>query len=430
MADFAYRAARLDGRIVEGHVDAVSREAAMRSLRGKGLTPLQLDVTERSGAGLQGASASGKTGSGPGMAGEAAPPVRRRMRFFSADRGPDHTDVHSITGQLSVMLRAGLPLDRALRVLIGMGGKPSVIALLEDVFKSVKAGKGLSQALAPHQALFGEFYINMVRSGEAGGQLADVLGRLAEHLERVKELRESVVSALIYPAILVVVAAISVFLMLGFVVPQFESLFDDMGEALPLPTRLIVAAGHLVADWGWLIVLVLAGLVWLVRRWLATPAGRDKRDAWMLRLPVLGEVTRKYEVTRFARSMGTLLGNGVPIVTALKIAAETMTNQRLRAAMAGVAPAIKQGGRMADALGKTQLFTPLGLNMIRLGEETGRLDAMLQELARVHDGEVQAGVKRALTLLEPLLILALGGVIAAIIVSILMGILSVNDLAM
>lgn len=429
MADFAYRAAQLDGRIVEGHVDAASREAAMRSLRGKGLTPLQLDVSERNGAGLHAASTSGKTGSGS-AAGEATVPVGRRMRLFSADRGPDHADVHNITGQLSVMLRAGLPLDRALRVLIGMGGKPSVTALLEDVFKSVKAGKGLSQALAPHQALFGEFYINMVRSGEAGGQLADVLGRLAEHLERVKELRESVVSALIYPAILVVVAAISVFLMLGFVVPQFESLFNDMGEALPLPTRLIVAAGHLVADWGWLIVLMVAGLVWLVRRWLATPAGRDKRDAWMLRLPVLGEVTRKYEVTRFARSMGTLLGNGVPIVTALKIAAETMTNQRLRAAMAGVAPAIKQGGRMADALVKTQLFTPLGLNMIRLGEETGRLDAMLQELARVHDVEVQAGVKRALTLLEPLLILTLGAVIAAIIVSILMGILSVNDLAM
>ncbi|MCK0511877.1 type II secretion system F family protein [Aromatoleum buckelii] len=429
MPDFAYRAAQADGRIFEGHVDAANREAAMRTLRGKGLTPLQLDVTERRGADLHAASAAGKDGAGP-AAGEAAFPARRRMRLFSADRGPDHADVHSITGQLSVMLRAGLPLDRALRVLIGMGGKPSVTALLEDVFKSVKAGKGLSQALAPHQALFGEFYINMVRSGEAGGQLADVLGRLAEHLERVKELRESVVSALIYPAILVVVAAISVFLMLGFVVPQFETLFDDMGEALPLPTRLIVAAGHLVADWGWLIVLVVAGLVWLVRRWLATPAGRDKRDAWMLRLPVLGEVTRKYEVTRFARSMGTLLGNGVPIVTALKIAAETMTNQRLRAAMAGVAPAIKQGGRMADALGKTQLFTPLGLNMIRLGEETGRLDAMLQELARVHDVEVQAGVKRALTLLEPLLILTLGAVIAAIIVSILMGILSVNDLAM
>ena len=426
MPDFSYRAAQADGRMTAGRIDAPSRDHALRLLRGKGLTPLHIDSAE-------GPAPVVVTGAGPRQIAAdtvSAAPVSNRRRLFSGDRGPGYADVHNLTGELSVMLRAGLPLDRALRVLIGMSAKPSVTTLLEDVFKSVKAGKGLSQALTPHQALFGDFYINMVRSGEAGGQLADVLSRLAEHLERVKALRESVVSALIYPAILVVVAAISVFLMLGFVVPQFESLFDDMGEALPLPTRLIVAAGHLVADWGWLIALVVAAIVWLFRRWLATANGREWRDAWILRLPVLGDVMRKYEITRFARSMGTLLGNGVPIVTALKIAAETMDNQRLRAAMAGVAPAIKQGGRMADALEKTALFTPLALNMVRLGEETGRLDSMLQELARVHDAEVQAGVKRALTLLEPLLILVLGAVIAAIIVSILMGILSVNDLAM
>jgi general secretion pathway protein F len=422
MPDFSYRAAQADGRMITGRIEAPSRDHALRLLRGKGFTPLHIDSAE---GGAPGAV------SGAGLKQiDSTAPVSSRGRLFSGDRGPGYADVHNLTGELSVMLRAGLPLDRALRVLIGMNAKPSVTTLLEDVFKSVKAGKGLSQALAPHQALFGDFYINMVRSGEAGGQLADVLSRLAEHLERVKALRESVVSALIYPAILVVVAAISVFLMLGFVVPQFESLFDDMGEALPLPTRLIVAAGHLVADWGWLIALVVAATVWLFRRWLATANGREWRDAWILRLPVLGDVMRKYEITRFARSMGTLLGNGVPIVTSLKIAAETMDNQRLRAAMAGVAPAIKQGGRMADALEKTALFTPLALNMVRLGEETGRLDSMLQELARVHDAEVQAGVKRALTLLEPLLILVLGAVIAAIIVSILMGILSVNDLAM
>lgn len=428
MPEFSWRAAQADGRMVDGRIEASGRDHALRLLRTKGLTPLRIDPVESADdAGSQAAPVG--AGTQPGPPADASSAAQRRGRLFSSDRGPGQADVHNLTGELSVMLRAGLPLDRALRVLIGMGGKPSVTALLEDVFKSVKSGKGLSQALTPHQALFGDFYINMVRSGEAGGQLADVLGRLAEHLERVKELRESVISALIYPAILVVVAAISVFLMLGFVVPQFESLFEDMGEALPLPTRVIVAAGHLVADWGWLIALVVAGIVWLVRRWLGTAPGREWRDAWLLRLPVLGEVVRKYEITRFARSMGTLLGNGVPIVTALRIAAETMGNKRLRAAMGSVAPAIKQGGRMADALAKTALFTPLALNMVRLGEETGRLDSMLQELARVHDAEVQSGVKRALTLLEPMLILTLGMVIAAIIVSILMGILSVNQLA-
>ncbi len=419
MPEFAYRAADLKGSIASGRIDAPSRDQALRQLRGRGLTPLHVDKDPSPGA-LPGAPAAEQP---------STVPSPHRGSIFGRERGLGASDVYSLTAELTVMLRAGLPLDRALRVLIGMSARPSLTALLDDIFKAVKAGKGLSQALTPHQALFGEFYINMVRSGEAGGQLGDVLGRLSEHLERVRELRESVVSALIYPAILVVVAAISVFLMLGFVVPQFESLFDDMGEALPLPTRLIVAAGHLVADWGWLLALGAAAAIALLRRWLGTPAGRLRRDAWILRLPVLGEIARKFELTCFARSMGTLLGNGVPIVSAIKIAADTMSNQGLRNAMSGVAPAIKQGGRVADALGATGLFNALALNMVRLGEETGRLDAMLLELARVHDREVQSGVKRALTLIEPALILVMGGVIAGIIVSILMGILSVNDLA-
>lgn len=412
MPEFSYRAANAAGKITEGRVAAPDRDAALRQLRAQGVTPIRVEL-----AGAVAASVDAKP--------QAARPGRR----FGADRGPNHVDVHGFTGELAVMLRAGLPLDRALRILISMSAKPSFTALLDDIFRAVKAGKGFSQALLPHQSLFGEFYINMVRSGEAGGQLAEVLDRLAEHLERVKALRESVVSALIYPAILVVVAFLSVFLMLGFVVPQFETLFQDMGEALPLPTRVIVAAGHLVTDWWWLILLALFVVVGSVRRWMATPGGRAWRDARLLALPVLGEVVRKYEVTRFARSMGTLLGNGVPIVNAINIATETMGNHQLRAAMAGVAPTIKRGGRLAEALETSALFTPLGLNMVRLGEETGRLDAMLLELARVHDNEVQSGVKRALVLVEPLLILVLGAAIAAIIISILLGILSVNDLA-
>lgn len=417
MAEFAYRAADASGATRDGSLQAASRDAALRQLRAQGLTPLRLaeGAAGRSTAPATGAAAAG---SGP-----------KPSTWRGRDRGPNAADVHHLTSELAVMLRAGLPLDRALRVQVGMSAKPSLGALLEDLLKAVKSGKGLSQALTPHRALFGDFYINMVRSGEAGGHLGEVMERLAEHLERLRALRESVISALIYPAILVVVAVISVVLMLGFVVPQFETLFADLGEGLPMPTRMIVALGNLIGDWGWLLALLAVAGVWLARRWLGSDAGRQWRDERMLRLPVLGTVVRKYEITRFARSLGTLLGNGVPIVTAVGIANDTMGNRRLRAAMEGIAPAIKQGGRLADALEETGLFTPLALNMVRLGEETGGLDAMLLELARVHDGEVQAGVKRALTLVEPLLILTLGAVIAAIIVSILMGILAVNELA-
>tara|TARA_R110002049_G_scaffold17416_23_gene67831 strand:+ start:183 stop:1427 length:1245 start_codon:yes stop_codon:yes gene_type:complete len=413
MPEFAYRAANGAGAMVDGRIAASGRDAALRSLRAQGLTPLKLDE----------AVAAATPAARPG--GAALP----KRRLFERDRGPGHAEVHSFTSEMAIMLRAGLPLDRALRVLIGMSAKPSFKALLEDVFKSVKAGKGLSQALAPHQDLFGEFYVNMVRSGEAGGQLAEVLSRLAEHLERVKQMRESVISALIYPAILVVVAALSVFLMLGFVVPQFEALFEDMGEALPLPTRIIVAAGHFVTGWWPVIVVGTVALGWMLRVWLASPAGRAWRDQRLIGLPVFGAIVRKYEITRFARSLGTLLASGVPIVMAIRIATETISNRGLRDSIRDVPASIKQGGRLADALERAGLFSALGLNMVRLGEETGRLDAMLLELARVYDGEVQAAVKRALTLLEPLLIIVLGVAIAGIIVSILMGILSVNDLA-
>jgi general secretion pathway protein F len=432
MAEFVYRAARADGSMVDGCIEASVKEAALRQLRTQGLTPIRIE----SAAGVEFAAGVTPPRAGippPGVVAQTRPETPAQVpadrNRLGGERAPSHADVHHLTGELAIMLRAGLPLDRALRVLASMTQKASVAAMLEDLLKSVKSGKGFSQALQPYEELLGEFYINMVRSGEVGGQLGEVLGRLAEHLERVRALRESVVSALIYPAILVVVAALSVFLMLAFVVPQFESLFNDMGEALPLPTRIIVAAGHLVADWGWLGVLLGAGVVMLIRRWLRSAEGRNWWDRRLLAIPVLGAVVQKFEITRFARSMGTLLGNGVPMVPAIKIASETMSNVCLRAAMAGVAPAIKRGERMAEALGTTGLFTPLALNMVRLGEETGRLDEMLLDLARIHDGEVQSGVKRSLTLLEPLLILGMGAVIAAIIVSILMGILSVNELA-
>ncbi|MGQ5488222.1 type II secretion system F family protein [Thauera sp. ZXT1-4] len=413
MPEFAYRAVDARGHFTDGLIEAADLQAAVGQLRARGLTPVSVD----------GAGATAHVHHRPDQG------KRSRRLAFGRDAGIKAEDIHNITTELAVMLRAGLPLDRALRVLLGMADKPAQADLLHDILESVKAGKGFSQALQAHHQHFGDFYISMVRSGEAGGQLGDVLTRLSEHLERVKSLRESVVSALIYPAILIVVACISVVLMLGFVVPQFETLFEDMGEALPMPTRVIVALGDFVAGRWWLLLGLAVLAIWGARRWLRTPQGAVWRDTLLLRLPLLGPIMRKYELTRFARSMGTLLGNGVPMVMSLRIAADTVGNSILREAIDRVPADIKQGKRLADALAATGLMTPLALNMVRLGEETGRLDAMLLELARVYDGDVQAGVKRGLTMLEPLLILVLGGVIAAIIVSILLGILSVNDLA-
>ena len=327
------------------------------------------------------------------------------------------------------MLRAGLALDNALRVLIEMSYKPAVGQLLQGILEAVKGGTPLSRALQAHADLFGDVYINMVRSGEASGQMSAVLDRLVEHMERQRALRESVVSATIYPAILITVAVLSLVVMLGFVVPQFEKLFAEMGDALPMPTRFVMNLGKAFTQYGLVIGAVALAGGWLIGRWLRSPSGKRWWQARLLRMPLVGPIALKYQLTLFSRSLGTLLGNGVPMLTALHIASDTVGNVVLQQSLVRVAPIVKEGGRVVQAIQATGIFEPLAINLVRVGEETGRVGPMMLELASILNREVETGIKRLLTLVEPVLILVLGVLIAAIIVSILMGILSVNDLA-
>jgi general secretion pathway protein F len=414
MPDFAWRAADAGGRIVDGRVSAASTAQVLRQLREQGLTPLSVDDA-------QGAPPAATA---MGAAGIAAPPKGR------AGRGPvKPADVLAVTTELSIMLRAGLALDNALRVLIDMSYKPSLRALMQEILDAVKGGTPLSRALAKYRELFGDFYINMVRSGEVSGQMSAVLERLVEHMERQRALRDSIISATIYPAILLGVAVLSLIAMLGFVVPQFEKLFTDMGDALPLPTRLVMNLGHAMTSYGLLLGIVALGGGSLLLRWLRSPSGQAWWQTRLLRLPLVGTLTLKYQLTLFSRSLGTLLGNGVPMLTALHIATETVGNVALREALAKLAPIVKEGGKMVQAVGAAGIFEPLAVNLIRVGEETGRVGPMMLELSNILNRDVENGIKRLLTLVEPVLILVLGVLIAAIIVSILLGILAINDLA-
>lgn len=418
MPEYIWQAARPDGRVTDGRLEAPTPAQAQRQLRSQGLTPIR--VTEAGALGAPTAAAQ------PDSAPKATPFWQRKAGQGGAANG---ADVLLLTTELSIMLKAGLPLDTALRVLIGMSHKPAVAQLTQGLLDDVKSGVPLSKALARHRDLFGDFYINMVRSGEASGQLSAVFERLVEHMERLRALRESVVSATIYPAILLGVAVLSLVAMLGFVVPQFETLFKDMGDALPAPTLFVMHLGQAFTQYGWAMALgAVVAWLWL-RQWLRSPGGKIWWQNTALRLPILGSLLHKYDLTLFARSLGTLLGNGVPLLAALHIATETVGNGKLRQALSSVAPKVKDGGKLVDALAATAIFEPLAINLVRVGEETGRTGPMLLELAHIFNRDVETGIKRALTMLEPLLILVLGLLIAAIIVSILLGILSVNDLA-
>ena len=427
MPAFRYKALGRTGTIDTGLLTAKDVAAAQRQLRAQQLTPLSVTPSSES---VQTASNVGQQAiplpdaetarTLLGKISSGKPRAKRKNRV-------DREDVLRFTAEMAVLLKAGLPLDRAMKVQIESAAEGVQKQLLQELLDALKGGKALSAGLEKRSGVFNHFYINMVRSGEASGHLADVLQELAAYLERAKTVRASVISALIYPAILAAVATLSVFVMLGYVVPEFEALFEDMGESLPLLTQMIVGLGDLVSAWGWLLLLLLGAGVWWVRRWANTPGGREWLDLKSLTLPLVGSIMLKYEVARFARTMGTLLHNGVAMLRATDIAVGTVGNSLIRASLTELPQTIKRGGRLSQAL-DPRVFSPVALQMVRVGEESGSLDTMLLELAQVSEGEVEDEVKRALTLLEPALILGMGGIIAIIIMGILMGILSVNTL--
>lgn len=410
MPEFLYEGLDLSGVRVDGRLSADTREQAMGVLRQQGVTPLVLNVCN---ATVQ-----------PDHV------VRRTSGalFSRHQSGLTGDQILGFIKELGSLLRAGLPLDRCLRVLSQTQVHPALKALQQELLDAVKAGRSLSQALASHPNYFGPLHINLVRAGELSGKLAQALLYLAEHLERGRTLRSSLVSALTYPGILLFTALLSVVLMLGFVVPQFKPLFNDLGDRLPLLTHMVVVVGDFLVDQGVMLLLVLGVGGALLVRWWATDAGRRQKEQLLLTLPLLGRLLLMYQLSQFTRTLGTLLTNGVGLMQAVVIARDGVSYVSLRAQLESLTGAIKQGHKFSRALADCQLMDPASLQLVSLGEETGRLDEMLLELTHRHEEHIQLQTRRALTLLEPLLILGLGLVVATIIIAILLGILSVNEL--
>jgi general secretion pathway protein F len=402
---YEYKAARGDGQVVEGRSEAPDRRTLVRRLEAEGQVALQ--IVERS----------------------AAVPAARSPRWQFGSNRLTGKDVDYLTLELATLLRASLPLDRALDTMSRLAGKPARKELTESMAREIRSGASLSQAMERQGDVFDRFYVNMVRAGEASGALDLALERLAEFKQGARELREAIVSSLFYPAILIVLAIVAVAVMLAFVVPRFTEMFAEAGRELPLLTRIVVAVGSGVEHWWWLILLGVAGLVVWVRRQLSDPVTRERWDAQLLRLPLAGGLIGKIEAGRFTRTLGTLLKNGVSLPAAIDIAKEIVGNRIIARALAQVALRVRQGEPLSRALTEAAVLPSLTTQLLKVGEETGHLERMLEQLADIYEREVRTDIQRALTLGEPVIILVIAGLITVIILSIVLAVIETNNLA-
>ena len=409
---YRYKAVAPGGAVSMGELDAATEGEILDRLRDQGLMPMQVAPAAAGGAVLAPAR------------GEARAP---RARLFASKRFT-RDQLMAFTRELATLLRAGLPLDRALETLIGLAATPYAASFLQGIRDEVRGGKAMSQALDARREVFGRFYVNIVRAGEAGGALATVLTRLADTMERNKELRETVKSALIYPVILIGVAVASVMVLLVYVVPQFQQTFSQAGKALPLPTEVVIFAGTFIKKWWWALIAGVALAVYAFRRKLGQPKFRTRFDARMLKLPLVGDLVAKVEVARFSRTLATMLGNGVTLLSALSIVKDTMGNAVLGGSLDGVTARLREGKGFGKPLVETGLWPRLATQMILVGEESGQLEEMLGRVADVYDREVQVSVKRFLAILEPALILGLAVLIGGIVFSILLGVMAMSEL--
>ncbi len=399
MATYFFKAVASDGKIRTGSLAGDSDKAVTRELRKQGLTPVYVGVEQKKTFELQ-------------------------LPTFS---GAKRKDVLFFTQELSTLLNAGVPLDRALGIAGELTERPQFRILILDVLRVLKGGRSLADSLATHPDYFSDLFINMVRAGEAGGSLAQVFERLSEFERSRDDLRSYIISAMIYPALLAGVGLGSIVVLLTFVVPRFASIFEDSHMKIPLPTMIMLEASKIVQAWWWVAALAIAAVLVAWRLYVRTGEGRLWWDAARLKIPLLGDALRKAETARFARAMGTLVGNSVGLVQAIGISAGILNNRMMAAALQGVSQGVKRGEGIANPIRRAGVFPPLAAHLLTVGEETGHLDQMFARMADIYEVDTRAAVKRFTSLFEPLVILIMGILVGALILSMLLAITGIND---
>lgn len=404
MPSFQYRALTQSGEIVLGTLDASDEREAAEKIRALGHYPIE--------------ATSGRDFRWWSSASFATSADRPRLR-----------DLTRVTQELATLAGAGLPLDRALEILSSLDDTKSLHESIRSVHGRVRGGMTLADALSAEKA-FPKYYVRLVHAGETGGSLAPTLSQLGAWLERMEVTRQAVSSALVYPAVLLGTMVLSVFLILVFVLPAFEPLFQSAGTDLPLATRIVITIGEFVGTFWWAVALLIGAGWFACRKMMEKPETKLTIDRFTLRLPLIGKILLWADLERMSRTLGTLLKNGVTLPAALTVTRDTLSNSAIASAVETAQARLREGGSLSEQFSRTGLFPSLTLDLIKIGETTGQLDEMLLRQADIYERTLRQTIDRLLALLVPALTLLLGAVVAGLIASILVAILSVNNLAL
>jgi type II secretory pathway component PulF len=401
MPTYQYKARTRTGELVTGALAAADRRLAVAELGRMGYFPLRVET------------AGAEAGAVKGLA-------RLRARISSRD-------VLAFTQQLSSLLRSGMSLSKALDVLERRTQKKNLQAIFATLREDIVQGETLSGALAKHPRAFSRFYVNLVKAGEASGTLDEVLARLTKHLQEAGEVREKIIGAMMYPAIIVVVGIGTVIFFMAFMVPRFAMMFQEMRATMPLPTRMLIGVSNVFLSYWWVLVALVVVAVAIYRQRARTPEGRLALDGWKLRMPVFGRIVMAGALGQFARTLGTLLENGVPVLSALQIVEDTMTNRVIANEIREARTRVTDGTTISTPLAKGKVFPPLLIDMLAVGEESGEVVPALKNIADAYEQELARSLKIFTTLLEPAIIIFMAMVVGSIVLSVLLAVFDLTS---
>ncbi len=406
MPTFEYEVKKGPTEIIKGKIEAESRKSAVSRLRELGYFPIRVEEVDSGG------TESKKEGT------RIVLPGWERVRL---------KDRNVFLRQLANLFESGMVLTRALRTIMEQTPNQAMRKVVEQIYEDVQKGSNLAEAFEKHPTIFSPMYCSMVRAGETGGMLDEVLWRIVAFSEQEEELRGKVISALIYPVFLLIVGSIAIFILVSFVFPKFIAVFEDFNAQLPLPTIIVMSFCGFMGKWWWAVILAGVGISLALYSYVKTPEGKKNKDSFLLRFPVIGGVIQRYEMAKFARTFGTLMDNGVPVLTALRITAETMTNAIIREEVQSTHDLVKEGESISDSLRKCPHFPPIVVSMFAVGEESGRIGIIAKRIADAYDLEVDRAVKAMVTLFEPLLIIIMGIIIGFLVIAMLLPMLTLSS---